>query len=259
MNVETTFPRQLKLMQQFTLSNGWYQGCCILPKGHMVFPNYDNNVVNILHINGSKMPSVSFNKKSFDVAAINENNVAVSHTHTCTISIIDVDRSKVINTLKTDHEVWNITHCNDSLIYCIDGKGIGIVNIKTGKSEKVYDDKTVYIDSHIDTDGNRICYTCPAHNKITVLNSDYRVILSINDEDLLYYPQGISIDEHQNMFVCSEYKGIVLLISRDGDNSEILASEDDSLHIPMDVHYDKTKKELLVVYRNCVARKFFVK
>ena len=258
--VETTFPKQLTLKHQFTLDDGYYTGCCTLPSGLIVFVDNEQKKVKILQSNGSLKSSVSFEGRGVkDVTIINDNHVAVSNSDSRIISIIDVDKGKVIKTLQTKSEVRGITHCNGHMYFCVPGNGIMKIQIESEKIYEVHNDKTVDYNSHIDTDGNRICYNWFSKETITVLDSDYRVIFTYRDQNIMEFPIDISMDQHQNMFVCNYYKKYLSLISREGDKHEVLVSKDNGLGKPLAVHYDKDKKEVLLVDKNCVARKFSVK
>lgn len=257
MTIETFFPNHLTLRQELILTKGEYNGCYILPKGIMVFPNYKNKKVYILNSNSFKKSSVKFEDTVYDVALINENRVAVSHSYKSKISIIEIKKSRVIKTLNTNDCPWGITHRDDFLFFCVFSKGIMKINVKTESIDKVYDDKSVTVDSHVDIYGNRLCYTCPQNKKLTVLDSNNQLIFTIEDERILSNPWDISLDHHQNIFVCNNKKDNLIVISRDGNKVEVLFSKDD-LHCPTAVHYDRDNKEVLVVDGNCVARIFFV-
>lgn len=258
--VEQRFPKQLTLNQQFTLNaGGSYTGCCILSNGLMVAANNDKGVVKILQSNGSLKTLVSLHGGVYDIALMNENYVAVSNPKSQTISIIDTENSKVIKTLQTKSYIRGITHSDGHLLCCVPRKGIIKVNIESEKIDEVHDDHTVDIHSHIDTDSNRICYTCYYKDTITILDQDYRVKFIFNDDNILTGPYDLSIDQHQNIFVCNYMNHNLLLISSDGDKHEVLFNKDDGLCYPRSVHYDRDKKEILLIDYNCEARIFSVK
>lgn len=229
--VETKFPRRLTFKQQFTLDNGYYTGCCTLPSGLMVFA--DNYDVKIIESNGSLQTSVKFKEKesAHDATVINENYVAISNPDSETIIIIDVDQSKAIKTLQIKSEICGITYSDGHIFFCVPEKGIMKVNIKNEKIDKVHDDQTVYYHSHIDTYNDRICYTSTStrNDAITVLGPDYRVIFTFKNDNILFGPYGIAMDQHRNIFVCNFAISQLLLISRDGDKHEVLINRDDGI------------------------------
>lgn len=61
------------------------------------------------------------------------------------IPIIDVISSKVIKTLKTEYKVSLLTHLHGNLVFCDSNKGIKIINMGTGKIDKVRDNEPVDI------------------------------------------------------------------------------------------------------------------
>lgn len=95
-----------------------------------------------------------------------------------------------------------LSHSSEQIFFCVSEKGIMKINIQTEKIDKVYDDGSVDGHSHINTDGIRICFTSHSKHTITVLGSDNRVISKFEDENL-FSPLGISMDQHQNICVDS--------------------------------------------------------
>ena len=117
MLVQTTFPKHVTLKQQFKLSSGFYTGICTMSNGLMVFADNENNEVKIIKPNGSKESSVNFEEIVYDVTNINVNHVAVSNPDSQTISIINVDSSKVIKTLRVRNEVRGLVLRVENIIF----------------------------------------------------------------------------------------------------------------------------------------------
>lgn len=203
MMVETKFSKQLILKKQFTLDEGFFIGCCLLPSGLIVFADYDNARVKIFQSNCFPSSQIIFHGRGIvcDVEVINENQVTVFNTESQTISIIDIDSigMKVLKTLKIKSCVSGITHYDGSIFFCVPDKGIMKIKIKTGKIKK-----RLFVNSHIDTDGERICYTCPDVNTVTILDFDFHVIFLYNENTILEGPIGLSMDLHQNVYLYQE-------------------------------------------------------
>lgn len=98
----------------------------------MLADNY-RGVVKVLHDDGILKSPVSF-KSVYDITVINENNVAVSNPSLQTISIINVDSSKVIKVIcQTKTDVRVISHSSSHIYFCVSGKGVMKIIIDSEK------------------------------------------------------------------------------------------------------------------------------
>lgn len=196
-----------------------------MTNGLMVLADDYNNEVKVVQPNGVLKKSIKTGG-AYDVTLINEKLVALCNPQSRSIYIIDVQSSAVCYTLKTNIEVLGITHYQGQIICCLPRKGLMRIDAKTGKiDDHVYDDESVGEHSHVITDGDRICYT--SFSAITVLDSNFKVILRYTDQNYLSDPVGIAIDKHQNMFVSSNGNDKLLLISKNGSNYEVLLDKTD--------------------------------
>lgn len=232
-------------------------GFCTLPSGVMAFADSKNEEVKITHKDGTIKANVSFIAKGVsDITLIDNDHIAVSNPNANTVSIIAVDSGNVIRTLKTKSEVNGIVHRDGYIYLCVTGKGIMKINIRKEKEKQVRDDKSVDTLSRIDTAGKRLCYTSYHKNTVTVLDFKYRVIFTYKNYMNLCGPRGVSMDNHQNMFVCNYAKQNILLISRGGDKVKTVVPEDDELKDPIEVHYCVDIKSILVVSTNGHVRRY---
>lgn len=58
------------------------------------------------------------------------------------------------------------------------------IHIANKTVENVFDDKTIDVNSGIDSSGERLCYTCFYQNTVTVLSSDLNIIFTFEDDNI---------------------------------------------------------------------------
>lgn len=226
----------------------------------MVFAIKGIGEVTLMNRDGTPKSALGFIRRRrggvFGLTRIDEKLMGVSNPEAQTISIINVDSVKVIKTIQIKSGISGITYSDGNIYFCVPANRIMKVNMETEMINKIHHDPTIDNRSVIDTDGNRICYTCYNQSTVTVLDSQGQVLFTFKDNDTMSGPYGISMDEHQNMFVSSYNNHNLLLISKDGTSCDVLLSK--NTESPSAVHYNKNNKELLLVDANSSARVYSV-
>ena len=241
----------LKFRNKFELEKGVYWGCSILPTGLMVITDNDNDKTMILTKDGSIRSTIHHERGPWGVTVVGENQVAVSHPDTKTISIIDINQDKVVRTLYTKEKPWGITYIDDQILYCVPWFGITRLTMETGTEDRVISDEGVWDWSGITANSSRVCYTCPVYSDIVkVLDSKFNLIFKFNDKSLLTIPTGITIDEHMNVFVVGGNSHNLMVFSPEGKTCKHLLGPTDGLCRPSALNYDQNTQVMVIVNRH---------
>lgn len=73
---------------------------------------------------------------------------------------------------------------------------------------------------------------------------------TFEDQTVLKYPVGISVDNKGNVFVIGNKSNNVVVISHDGKQYRQVLSSKDGLSSPRSLHYDPSQHQLLVANLN---------
>ena len=118
---------QLNLKQKINTKGSSITGCSLLPDGRMIFPCYSSNTVRFINKDGIELFQVGKDKTgsfTYDTVYIKDtNSVAVSSGwggKRC-ITIIDIERQKVITTIYMDTYINGMAVRGRTIYYCARG------------------------------------------------------------------------------------------------------------------------------------------
>ena len=123
------------------------------------------------------------------------------------------------------------------------GQGI-VVTDKTGSILNTIkcDVSTV---CHLHTSKDTIFYTDFEKNTVHCCNMLGEEIWIFNDESVIR-PQGVSIDNNQNVFVVGQFSNTLTIIQHDGTVSKTLLKESNGLDHPFAVYFNKNNNSLVL-------------
>ncbi|VDI02669.1 Hypothetical predicted protein [Mytilus galloprovincialis] len=238
---------KLKLVNTINLTDH-VTGCCFLPDGKIVLCDRSyNNFIKILHPHGELMSVISMSPSHhFDVTCMEPKTVAVSSDHNGygQISVIDVD-TKSSSSFYTEDKSYGITHTDESIVICVDGKGIQTVDTKSWKKTTIVPCK-LFSWCYIASLDNKLYYTNRNDNTVTCCDMAGNIIWTFKDKNVVKEPRGIAVDNAGNVYTINRSHKNMIVLSADGKQSRQLLSEDDGLRDPCAIAYDKIKNRLCV-------------
>jgi hypothetical protein len=221
-------------------------GCTILDNGKIIFSEY-NKVVYADHVtlndsNGHfihTLRELNRHQGSFsDITNIDTSTIGVSICSS--ISIVNINTHKIVQTVNADYDCYGITHCDGKLYYCSNSEGIRRFDLKT-KTNQLLVPTGIGAFSYITCEGNKLFYTFNT-GTVTCCNMKGTEIWRFKDTTLLRSPWGVVVDNHGFVFVAGEQSGNIVVISPDGNSSK----EVYQIASPRAMCYDKNENTILV-------------
>lgn len=245
-------PVILSHQRQFQLEKGRYCGCCLIPTGIMAFADTENHILNLVNADGKPHSKIIFKRenKVYDVTHVDNDLIAVSHSESKKISIVDSVNNKVLRTLSTRFEPRGIVHTEGDILFCVPYLGIMKINIKDESVIVIQTDTSVYYNSVITANKSRICYTSRDRDLITVLDHQYIVLFEFKDEKMLKGPFGITMDQNSYIYAIGDDSKNMVVISSDGKRCHQLLCDANGLHRPLALHYDHNTDQIIIVDYN---------
>ncbi|XP_076099046.1 uncharacterized protein LOC143068691 [Mytilus galloprovincialis] len=222
----------------------WRSGCTMLSNGNVLIADYQGSKVLMEYSkDGKHIRDIPCSRPPFDLSVIDHDRIAVTYGDNKYVEILNLKNNIVERKLKSDNDCYGISY-QDNKLFIISG-GIVIRDI-TGKVLK-----TLRVDcgKYLETTVDRIYYT---------VRNDHTVhCISMADEEIWVHKveslidlKGITVDDHQNVFIADQDSNLLTVIQYDGKASKTLLTETDGLDKPSALHYDKDKKMLLICNQN---------
>ena len=249
---------QLKLKQKINIKGQTITGCCLSSDGIMVFSCYNANTVSFINKEGVELFQLGKDKTgccTFNTVFIKDNNsVAVSsggRDNRC-ITIIDIERQKVMTTIPMDTYIYGMAVRGRTIYYSAGSKGIKMFNLNDkSKSNVINSDMTCV--HYVATSGYKLYYTNYDTHFVTCCDLHGTTQWKFKNERVLRGPLGVFVDNDGNVFVVGYHSDNVVVISPDGQRHRQLLSSKDGLWSPRVLDYDKYTNRLLVVNNSSTA------
>ncbi|XP_063400041.1 uncharacterized protein LOC134684668 [Mytilus trossulus] len=239
------------------------RGCTIIPDGRMMFTC--NNQQKVIGINKDGTKDFEIKPgKCFDMVYIGNNKIAVTagrYFGPYIINCIDINQRKVTTKFDVGSENTGVVLTNEgTLIYCSGNKGFRTIDLN--------DDTQGSIKSGplcnwgypcVTTFDKHLFYTNPDSNTVTCSDFEGQLQWEFKEENVLKYPQGISVDNDGNVYVVGTSSNNVVVISHDGKHYRQIISSTVGLTSPQALHYDQSTNSLLVANKQDRAFLFSVK
>ena len=249
---------QLTLTQKINIKGICITGCTFLPDGRMVLSSYSTDTVSFINKEGAELFQISKDKTgsyAYDTVCIRDNNrVAVSSGggDNRYITIIDIEREKIITTISMDTAIYGMAVRGNAIYYCAENNGLKMINLSDIINSYM---SGVY---YVATSGDKLYYTDYNTHTVTCCDLHGKTQWEFKDNRVLQYPLGISVDNDGNVYVVGYNSNNVVVISPDGQRHRQLLSSMDGLKKPCVLEYDKSTNRLLVVNNNTTAFLFDV-
>ena len=254
---------KLNLKQKINTKGTWMRGCCLLTDGRMVLSSYSNNIVRFINKDGVELFQIGKDKtgsRTYDTVYIKDNNnVAVSSGNgvkRC-ITIIDIEKKKIITTISMDTRIYSMAVRGRIIYYCAGNKGLKMINLSDKSVSDIINSEMSDYD-YVATSRDKLYYTNYNTHTVTCCDLHGTTQWQFNDQRVLQYPCGISVDNEGNVYVVGDISNNVVVISSDGQRHRQLLSSKDGLVRPAVLDYNRSTNNLLVVNDNDTAFLFDV-
>ena len=254
---------QLNLMQTINTKGTNIKGCSLLPDGRMVFSYHSSDTVRFTNKEGVELFQIGKDKtgaNTCDTVYIKDNNsdaVSSGRGGKRCITIIDIESKEVKTIISMATDIYGMAVRGRTIYYCTIGKGLKMLNLSDRSVSDIINSDMSNV-CYVATSGEKLYYTNISTHTVTCCDLHGTTQWEFNDERVLQYPLGISVDNDGNVYVVGCYTHNVVVISLDGQRHRQLLSSKDGLSYPCVLDYDKYTNRLLVVNDKATAFLFDV-
>lgn len=183
---------------------------------------------------------------AFDVACMDNNTVAVTSGYNSKkINIVDIENKTITQSISTEFRCYGITYSEGFLYYCVDGKGIFMINLQDSSVKHIMKcDLSTW--SYVSSFNDKLYYAQINENTVTCCDFDGKPNWTFQNDSILVKPGGLTIDNDGNIYIISRQHNSVVVISPDGQQSRTLISGQSELKTPTSLKFDKDSNHLLI-------------
>ena len=251
----------------------YVSSCTVMPNGHVVLCDRDNNKIKLLDGSTSLVESLKFSG-AWDVSVLDTNNVIITIPDYMRLQVVQVfPHMKAGRTIQLNKKCWGVEVSRDEIyITCHNNPGEGEVRVLdiNGKLKRrlgVGQDGSFMFTFPccitVNVSGEKIFVSDGGTHTITCMTVDGDVVYKYKDGDLRC-PYGLYCDSGDNILVCGcvsdnvqvitadskknhiLVSSCVQVITADGETNRTLLSSGDGLQYPCSIAYRDSDDSLLV-------------
>ena len=233
----------------------WISGCTVMPNGHVVLCDRDNNKIKHLDDSWTITGRLTLQRPR-DLSVIDSSNVIVSLPDNKQLQHVQVyPRMKAGRIIQLNKKCWGVAVSGEQkYVTCHNAPGDGEVrvmdlqgNIKR-RLETNQDGSYLFTSPDfisVSASGEKIFVSDCDTGTITCLTPSGTVIYTYKDDDMRY-PRGLICDSGDNVLVCGRLYNNVHIISPDGKKYRTLLTSQDGLNNPCSIAYKESENTLIV-------------
>ncbi|XP_052105735.1 uncharacterized protein LOC127738491 [Mytilus californianus] len=242
---------RLQLKKRFNLKqdcNGLQlTGCTMLPNGNLLMAIYFGKKLLVEYSeDGKHIRDIPCSRSPFDLTVIDNDRIALTYGNHY-VEIFNKKNTSFEKEFRLESNCYGISY-QDNKLFIITTHGIVITNIAGQVLKTLYVDCGVYLSTTTD----RIYFNVKRDQTVHCISMTGDEIW-VHKEKSLVDPRGITVDDHQNVFVVDIRTSSLIVIQHEGRSSRTLLSKTDGLVNPLSLHYNNEKKELLLCDDNGCA------
>ncbi|CAG2218249.1 unnamed protein product [Mytilus edulis] len=226
-----------------------FTGCTITPSGKIVLVDWINNYVFVLTENESLESKINVSSQPIDVTCIDDKTIAITHSYpygSFKIETINISSKQKEKKIRTSNLCYGITNEQGKLIYCT------FVIVSTFELYPFFGNDCA-------ASGRKLYHTNPSTDTVTCYTITGEKVWEYGDKTVLKNIRGVTTDNDNNVYVASLGNNSIVVISPDGKHARRLVGNDDNLHQPHGIYFDKTRNNLLISCYNGDVHIFKVK
>ncbi|CAG2238883.1 unnamed protein product [Mytilus edulis] len=219
-------------------------GCTMLTNGNVLIANfYGPSVLMEYSEEGEHIRDIPCSKPTFDVTVLDAERIAVTYGNSSdgNIDILNIKNNTNVQKVKLNSRCFGISYQDNTGFIIRIQDCIVITNI----AGKVLKKLNFGCGSYIGTTRDRMYFTNGRDHTVNCISMAGEKIWVCKEESLVN-PSGLTVDDHQNVFVIDQGSKSLIVIQHDGKSSRTLLSKTEGLINPMALHYNKGKQMLLL-------------
>ncbi|CAG2227691.1 unnamed protein product [Mytilus edulis] len=163
------------------------------------------------------------------VAQINQNTLAITYPSEAAIKIINMENETVTKVITLDKECWGLSFSNNSLAVGLSDDEIRIIDLE-GNTLKSIQVESESLLNNLVYCNDRVIYSDYDGKAVYCVDESGKQIWRYTQD--LSEPKGLCIDTYGNIIVVDYESNRIIVISKDGQDSKVLISEEDGLKCP---------------------------
>lgn len=222
-------------------------GCLMLSDGKVLIADYwGTGKLMKYDDTGNFIRDVQALGRPFDLTEMDKNHIAVTYPDTNCLEVMNIKRYENSKKIVCSNSCYGISHTNGKIIIVVKERGILIMDIAGTILDTIYVDTSSI--SYLTANEDKIYYTDGSMNTVYCCNYEGRRIWRFTNK-LIEFPEGITVDDNQNVYVVGSVSNSVIVIQHDGQKCKEILNTTDRLHIPYALSYNNKTKLLLLGYR----------
>ena len=234
-------------------------GCCFMPGGELVLCDYSNEKIKVLDRSLSVVDSLHLSwRPPWDVTAVDNNNVIVTLP-----SSLDIQFIQVLPSLRIGRTIYVGKVCHGVAVaagkifvscydYVDEVREIRVYDLKgrdLRKRHSIYPDgsalfrRPAYV--AVSRSGDKIFVSDYLNNTVSCLKSNGKIVYQYRDDELSD-PQGLLVDDNDNVIVCGKVSHNVQVITAAGEKHTTLLTHEDGISPPQCVAFRPSDRTLVV-------------
>ncbi|VDI56997.1 Hypothetical predicted protein [Mytilus galloprovincialis] len=185
--------------------------------------------VNLLTSDGKLQKQLPIPGEPWSVTQINENTIAITYLYEKAIKIFNMEKETVTKVITLGKECNGLSFSNGSMAVGLSDDVIRIIDLEGNTL------KSIQVDSKSDLynlvySNDRVIYSDYVGNAVYCYDESGKQIWKYEQD--LSGPFGLCIDTYGNIIVADYGSNRIVVISKDGQDSKVLISEEDGLNNP---------------------------
>ncbi|XP_052103466.1 uncharacterized protein LOC127736939 [Mytilus californianus] len=188
--------------------------------------------VNILTSDGKLQKQLPIPGEPYSVTQINQNTIAITYPREKAIRIFNMENETVTKVITLDRECFGLSFSNNSLVVGLHIDEIRTIDLEgnTLKSIQLQIESVSYL-ANLVYCNDRVIFSDYHGNAVYCYDESGKQIWQYKQD--LSQPEGLCTDKYGNIIVADYNSHRIIVISKDGQNSKVLISEEDGLDRPM--------------------------
>ncbi|CAC5417758.1 unnamed protein product [Mytilus coruscus] len=203
--------------------------CFVLPDGKSIILDFNNKQLLLFSNDGIFIRKVvEFTEHPLDACFVRNNTVAVTLGRANSTTLVDVNKSKIIQTIKVSHNCYGVVSDGNTLFISSGGSQITTVNLNDMCHTILEGMEGV---DHISLFQGNIYGTKCHGNKVCSYKSTGEPLWMFQHQDI-NNPRGLTLDKNGFVYIASNRNNSIVVVSPDGKTSKTILSEDDGIRCP---------------------------
>ncbi|XP_071161784.1 tripartite motif-containing protein 2-like [Mytilus edulis] len=248
--IKTSRLKRLTIPKNMTFLD--IRACLILPDGRVVILDYNKKQLLLFENDGFFIRAVvTFEGDPFDGCLVEKNTVAVLLGSANQTALVDVEKNTIFQRIELSHYSYGIASDGKNLIISSDGKNLGM-SCESYQITKVnlHDMSQIILDgvkelNYIALFQGNIYGTNSSENTVCCYESTGKHVWTFKHQHIVK-PGGLSLDNNGFVYLASQKKDSIVIVSPDGKTCKTILSEANGIKSPWAIDINRETRMMVV-------------